>query len=537
MAIAAMRERAVLGGGDPAFDRTVWCIAGDGCLEGGISHEAASLAGTLELENLVLCWDDNRVTIDGMTDEAFREDVRARFRAYGWRVLECEDPADLDAIEQVLAEARRRDGRPTLVALRTIIGSPAPTIGGTPAAHSGGLDAEELRAVKTALGFPADAGPEELLDPETLAAARRAAAERGRGLRDEHDAALAAWRDREPERAAALDAFLAGDPAAELAALDALPPLDPGAPIATRSATGEILRALGAASPRVWGGSADLAGSTSVAVPGERFERARPDGAFLRFGIREHAMAGILAGIAVDGPWRPFGSTYLAFSDYARPALRLAALMRAPLLAICTHDSVHVGEDGPTHQPVEQLAALRSIPDLDVVRPADAGEARAVWRRILERPERPTAVIGSRQALPVLERGDDADEGARRGGYVLRRLGSGDDLALLATGSEVALALEAAERLAADGIGVRVVSMPCLEWFAQEDGAWRREVLGEGIPAVAVEAGRRDAWFRWADEVVGIDEFGVSGAGAEVARRLGLTVEAIVEAARALLAR
>lgn len=546
MAIAALRERAVIGAGDPAFDRTVWCIAGDGCLEEGISHEAASLAGTLELENLVLCWDDNRITIDGTTRESVREDVRARFAAYGWRVLECEDAADLDAIERVLLEARERDGRPTLVAFRTTIGAPAPGIEGTPKAHAGGLSEDDLRAVKASLGFAPDASLEELLDPELLAASRRAAKERGRGRREEHEAALAAWRERDPEGAEALDRFLSGEVSAELAALAALPTLERGASVATRSATGEVLAAFCAASPRVWGGSADLAGSTSVAVPGERFERARPDGAFVRFGIREHAMAGVLSGMAIDGPWRPFGSTYLAFSDYMRPALRLAALMRAPLLAVFTHDSVFVGEDGPTHQPVEQLAALRTIPDLDVVRPADAGEARAVWRRILERPDGPTAIVGSRQGLPVLERDADADEGARRGGYVLRRLGpgldgagdgAGDELAILASGSEVALALEAAGRLAADGVPVRVVSMPCVEWFEQEDAAYREGVLGGGIPVLAVEAGRRDAWFRWADEVVGIDEFGVSGAGDVVAKHLGLTADAVVEAARGLLGR
>lgn len=545
MALAARREAALFAAGSDVFDHTVWVIAGDGCLQEGISSEASSLAGTLGLDNLVLLWDDNRVTIDSTTDEAFSEDVRARYRAYGWRVLELDDASDLDAIEAVLREARDRalaGGRPTFVAVRSTIGAPSEKFSGTPAAHAGGFGDDEVAAVKEALGFARDATLDELVEPGVLEYTR-GAIDRGAELQAEWQAHFDRWRSASPDAAAAWDRFRAGgDREAALAALHEVASSLPaeGTGLATRKTNGAVLQAL-TPHTNLWGGSADLAGSTNVAVPGEPVSADNPGGEFIRFGIREHAMAAILSGIALHGPWRPFGSTYLAFSDYQRPSIRLAALMGLPAVYVFTHDSVAVGEDGPTHQPVEQVAGLRLVPGLDVVRPADGAEVVAAWRRLVTRPAGPTALILSRQDVPVLHERDGLDDAVARGGYVLWQQDAGDGLAIIATGSEVSLALAAARSLASDGVAVRVVSMPCVEWFESEGAEYRESVLPAAVRArVAVEAGRGDAWYKWVGldgEVVAVEAFGESGSGAQVLERRGITQAAVVEAARRTLER
>lgn len=536
LALAARRDEALHGAGTGLFDPTIWVVAGDGCLQEGIAHEAASLAGTLGLDDLVVVWDDNRITIDGGTDLAFAEDVRARHRAYGWNVVDVDDPADLDALEAALVAARARDGRPTLVALRTVIGAPSTTVGGTSAAHSGGLGPEGLAQVLETLGFAADATLDDLVPDEVREHGLRTA-ERGRRAHEDWDADVARWRAEHPVHAAARDALLAGtDPAAVDDALAGVP-VDDG--VATRVTSGRALAAL-RGTARLWGGSADLSASTNVAVPGEAVRADLPAGDFVHFGIREQGMTAALSGIALHGLWRPYGSTYLAFSDQARPSLRLAALMGLPTLHVFTHDSVAVGEDGPTHQPVEQIAGLRSVPGLEVVRPADARETVAAWRRVAVHAEHPTAFVLSRQALPDLAGGSASVEGTARGGYVLRQEGDGLGLALVATGSEVHVADAVATTLAAEGVAVRVVSMPCLEWFEAQDAAYRDSVLPPTLRArVTVEAGSRQPWGRYAGldgACVGIDEFGESGSGAELLRLRGVDETAVLAAAREVLA-
>jgi len=536
MAMAARHESAVFTPGSTLLDHTTWVLAGDGCLQEGVSGEASSLAGTLGLDNLVLIWDDNGITIDSGTDETFAEDVRARYRAYGWRVLEIDTPDDLDALEETLRAAAERTGRPTLVALRTVIGAPSAKFGGTSAAHSGGFGADELAAVKSTLGFTADAGLHDLVTPETLEHTSTAI-DRGERMHRAWETELAAWSETDPAAAARWAAFRGNE--FSTAALDAVAVGAPGDMIATRKTNGAVLRALQSSAP-LWGGSADLAGSTTVEVDGDRFSAANPAGEFIRFGIREHAMAAILSGIALQGPWRPFASTYLVFSDYMRPSIRLGALMGLGAVYIYTHDSVAVGEDGPTHQPVEQIASLRTVPGLDVVRPADAVEVVAVWRRILASPDRPVALILSRQDLPVLASDAGTVAGVTAGGYVRWQHDAGLDLAILATGSEVHLAVAAAERLAEQGVAARVVSMPSVEWFAEQTAAYRESVLPAGLRArVAVEAGRGDAWYRWVGldgRVVSVEEFGESGSGPELLRLRGIHLDAVLDAAYATLA-
>ncbi|WP_166352382.1 transketolase [Phytoactinopolyspora limicola] len=540
MAMAARHEAAVFTAGSDLLDHTIWALAGDGCLQEGVSGEASSLAGTVGLENLVVIWDDNRVTIDGGTEESMTEDVRARYRSYGWRVLDLENLHDLDHIERVLRQAAEPTGAPTLVAVRSVIGWPAESVAGTPAAHAGGIGADELAAVKVQLGFDPDTDLDGLVTERALAFTRRARS-RGESAQARWTDHYRKWADHDPEAAAAWAMFR--QPSVDtLVRADHVDPPPPGTLVATRKASGAVIKALHnqpVRQRRLWGGSADLAASTNVAVDGQRFSAADPAGEFIRFGIREHAMAAILNGIALHGPWRPYGSTYLAFSDYMRPAVRLAALMELPVVYVFTHDSVAVGEDGPTHQPVEQIAGLRTVPGLDVVRPADAVEVKAAWRRILAQPDRPTALVLSRQDVPVLPQRSDVEDGVARGAYVAWCEGDGLDLAIIATGSEVQLAVAAAQLLAAEQVAARVVSMPCVEWFLDADHEYVESVLPKAVTArVAVEAGRGDAWYRWtgsAGQVVSVESFGESGSGAEVMRRCGVHLDAVVAAARATL--
>lgn len=539
IAMATRHEQAILDpdGASGVSEPTIWVIAGDGCMQEGVSAEASSLAGTLGLDNLVVIWDDNHITIDGPTSDAFSEDVRARYRAYGWRVLEIDDASDLDQTAAVLEQAKT-ERVPVLIAARTVIGWPSPAFRGTSAAHAGPFGDDDVRATKRELGFAQDATLGELVQPEVLCHTRQALA-RGARLESDWDEHAAQWRSAANARSEVLqnlDEPITPDARCH-AALDRLSaqlPAD-GSSVATRMTNGKVLAELHAIN-RLWGGSADLSGSTTVDIEGQAFSATCPQGDFIRFGIREHAMAAILNGIALHGSWRPYGSTYLVFSDYLRPALRLAALMKLPTIMMFTHDSVWVGEDGPTHQPVEQIAGLRTIPGVDVVRPADAHEVTEAWHRIADTTDRPTTLVLSRQGLPVLPARTGLRESVAAGGYVIWQHDNGLELALIATGSEVSITLDVAHTLAAEGVAVRVISMPCTQWFDEQPADYRKQILPESITArVAVEAGVGSGWWKYvglSGRVVGIETFGVSGSGSEVVTALGLTRATVLSAAR-----
>ena len=550
MAMAARRVRGLVdpdaAPGQSLLDHHVYVLASDGDLQEGVSGEASSLAGTQELDNLVLLWDDNRISIEGGTEVAFTEDVVARYEAYGWHVqrvdwtLGGEYHEDLAALDAALREARARTDRPSFIALRTIIGWPAPTKQGTGGIHGAKLGAEEVAATRQALGWQ---HPPFEVPAEVLAHAGRVA-ERGREAHAAWSTRYQAWRQASPESAALLDRLLARRLPENFDA--ELPTWEPGsAKVATRAASGAALSALAPRLPELWGGSADLAGSNNTTPAGEPSFlpahrstsdfQGHPYGRVLHFGVREHAMAAICNGIALHGLTRPYGGTFLVFSDYARPAIRLAALMGLPVTYVFTHDSIGLGEDGPTHQPVEHLTALRAIPGLDVVRPADANETALAWAEVLRRggslPGRPVALALSRQGLPVLP-GTSA-EGVARGGYVLADADHGPDVVLLATGSEVHLALEARERLLGR-VGVRVVSMPCQEWFAAQDDDFRAAVLPpDSTPRISVEAGIEMSWQHLIGEGgrhLGVEGYGGSADPAALFSEHGVTIELIVEA-------
>ncbi|WP_435809273.1 transketolase [Streptomyces longwoodensis] len=548
MAMAARRERGLLDPsapeGESVFDHTIWAFASDGDLEEGVSGEASSLAGTQELGNLVLVYDANRISIEDDTDVAFTEDVGKRYEAYGWHVQHVDDGEDLAAVDRALAAAREETGRPSLIVLHTIIGWPAPNKQNTGAAHGSALGEDEVRATKEILGFDPDKTFE--VAPEVLTHARRVA-ERGAG-------AHAAWQQR-------FDAWQAGNPDGAVLLeristrrlpqgwAEALPTWDADPKgVATRKASGEVLTALYPVLPELWGGSADLAESNNTAVKGEasflpadrqtKMWSGGPYGRTLHFGVREHGMGAIMNGIALHGGTRVYGGTFLTFSDYMRGAVRLAALMQLPVTYVWTHDSIGLGEDGPTHQPVEHYAALRAIPGLDFVRPADANETAVAWRTILEHNDRPAGLALSRQNLPVFDRTRFASaEGVAKGGYVLAEASGGTpEVILMGTGSEVQIAVAAREALEADGIPTRVVSLPCWEWFAAQDQAYREEVLPPTVRArVSVEAGVPLGWRDFvgdAGRTVGLDHYGASAAYTVLYEQFGLTADAVVAAAR-----
>ncbi|SKB08299.1 transketolase [Aeromicrobium choanae] len=521
------------------FRYRTWCVAGDGCLSEGVSQEASSLAGTLGLDGLILVWDDNRISIEGDTAIAFTEDVVGRYRSYGWAIVEIEDAEDPAAIRAGYDAAVAVTDRPVFIRLRTRIGHPMPTVGGTAGAHSGAPGEDEVAATKVALGLD----PEQFfaMPSEALDHARRVR-ERGAAAREEWQRRYDAWRAAHPEPAALHDRMRDRDvtPTARegLAALRAQPQK-----AATRIASGAVLNEISAELPWLWGGSADLAETNNVAIKDARSFTPTgyagdewpggPDGTLVHFGIREHAMGAVLNGIALAGYSHPFGATFFVFSDYMRPSVRLAALMGLPVTYVWTHDSVGVGEDGPTHQPVEHLWAHRAIPGLDVVRPADWVETVDAWSRALG-SDRPTALVLSRQGVPVVGDAVPAGEGAVRGAYVLADVTTTPDAIIVATGSEVGLALQARDTLANEGIGVRVVSAPCLEWFEEQDLAYRESVLPRAVTArVSVEAGTGTGWHRYVGtngEIVSVEEFGASGAGDLVLAERGITAEAVVAA-------
>ncbi|MUN37780.1 transketolase [Actinomadura sp. NEAU-AAG5] len=557
MAMAARRERGLFDPdaprGESPFDHTVWAFASDGDIEEGISHEASALAGHQRLGNLVLLYDDNHISIEDDTAIALSEDVRARYAAYGWDVHTVDWTENGDYEENVgrlaeaFAAARAETARPSFIALRTIIGWPAPNKKNTGKIHGSALGAEEVAATKRILGMdPAKTFqvPEDVLDHA------RGVAARGRAEHGEWNKAFAAWREANAARAAEFDRISTRTLPAGWEA--ALPGFEAGKALATRAASGEVLTALAPVLPELWGGSADLAESNNTTMkgepsfipeefqtkefPGDRYGRT------LHFGVREHAMGAICNGIALHGGTRPYGGTFLIFSDYMRPAVRLAALMKLPVTYVWTHDSIGLGEDGPTHQPVEHLWALRAIPGLDVVRPADANETAVAWRTVLEHGDRPAGLALTRQKLPTLERGGAiaSADGVARGGYVLVDAEGGrPEVIIIATGSEVQLALEAREALQAEGTPTRVVSMPCVEWFEEQTDAYRQEVLPPGVRArVSVEAGIALGWRGYvgdAGESVSLEHFGASADYKTLYLQFGITAERVVAAAKASL--
>ena len=514
------------------IDHRTWVLCSDGDLMEGVSSEAASLAGHLELGKLVWIWDDNRITIEGGTEITVSDDIPVRFGAHGWRVLEVEDANDLVALADAFDRAVDGDGRPTLIRVRSHIAFGAPTKQDTAGAHGAPLGADEVRAAKAAYGWPEE---EAFLVPPEVRERCRQAAKRGAEARRLWTAAAAEWASAEPELAAEwqrrLDRRLPDGWTA------ALPGFEDDTKIATRGASGKVLNAIAAELPELVGGSADLAPSTKTHIAASGDVRATSlDQRNLRFGIREHAMGAALNGMALHGGVRPFGGTFLVFADYMRPAIRLAALMEQPVIYIFSHDSVWVGEDGPTHQPVEHFLALRAIPGLVVLRPADANETASAWTVALERVKGPTALLLSRQGLPVLKGAREiGTEGVARGAYVLSDAeGGAPAVVVIATGGEVTLAIDAAAELAARGISARVVSMPSWELFAEQTEDYRRKVLPPEVPRLAVEAGVTLGWRDIVGDrgaVIGIDRFGASARGADVAKNLGLTVEAVVEKA------
>jgi transketolase len=516
------------------MDHRVFVLCSDGDLMEGVASEAASLAGHLGLDRLVYLYDDNRITIDGSTSLSFAgEDVEGRFRSYGWHTAAVEDVNDLAPLSAAIEQAMLERERPSLVRIRSVIAYPAPSKQGTAAAHGQPLGEAEVRATKEALGWDPDAA---FVVPDAVRAAFAVARTRG-------ERAHRAWRERferwsrdDPERAREFNRAWAGRPEPGLG--DALPTFDPSARarLATRAAGGVAMAALAPYVPTMIGGSADLAESTKTVLPdGASFTRAAA-GANVHWGVREHAMGAAVNGLALHGGIvRPYGSTFLVFSDYMRPAIRLSALMRLPVVWVFTHDSVAVGEDGPTHQPVEHYAALRAIPGLTVLRPADANETAAAWRLAIEELEGPVCLLLTRQEVPVLEP-ERASAGVRSGGYVLSESTESPAAVLVATGSEVSVALEAQRRLAGRGISARVVSMPSWELFAAQTEEYRTDVLPPGVPVVSVEAGVSQGWERWSDASVSIERFGASAPGGEVLARLGMTPERVVDVVALTLA-
>ncbi|MCF6192222.1 MAG: transketolase [Candidatus Hydrothermae bacterium] len=514
--------------GFPVVDHWTYALVSDGDLMEGISHEAASLAGHLGLGKLIYFYDDNRISIDGPTDLTFTEDVRKRFEAYGWQVLEVEDGNDLDALRHALQEARSDTDRPTLIRVRTHIGYGSP-LQDDARVHGAPLGTEHLQATRAFFRWP----DESFYLPEEAARAREQRLLEGQAQEQAWRELWEKYRTRYPAEARELEIWMRGV-LPEGWARD-LPTFTAGEMLATRAASGQVIAALSRTLPHLVGGSADLTDSNKTRIPDTPpFSREHPEGRMFHFGVREHAMAGILNGMAYHGGVRPFGATFLVFSDYLRPALRIAALSHLPVIFVFTHDSLWLGEDGPTHQPVEHLAALRAIPNLVVIRPADAEETREAWIAALQRRDGPTALILTRQKVPTLVRAAGVTaKGLHRGAYVIREASQPPgQVVLLASGSEVALALDTAEQLEAVGVPTRVVSFPSWELFAQQEETYRAAVLPEEIPLkVVIEAARLQGWERWAGPdalFIGVGTFGASAPYRELQRHLGFTAEAVV---------
>jgi transketolase len=551
MAMAARYERGLFDPEAPAgtspFDHTVWAIVSDGDLQEGVSAEASSLAGHQKLGNLVFLYDDNHISIEGDTATAFSEDVLGRYEAYGWHTQRIEPTADGDidvpALYAALKAAQAETERPSIIAMRTIIAWPAPNARNTEASHGSALGEEEIAATKRLLGFDAE---QTFQVEDHVLRHTRGALDRGAEAHAAWDKRIAEWRAAQPERAALFDRISKGELPEGWE--QSIPVFEEGKSVATRAASGKVLQALGPVVPELWGGSADLAGSNNTTIDknssflpeGNPLPEADPYGRTVHFGIREFSMAAEMNGIALHGNTRIYGGTFLVFSDYMRNAVRMSALMQLPVTYVWTHDSIGLGEDGPTHQPVEHLASLRAIPGLNVVRPADANETAVAWAEILKRHATRPAPHGlalTRQGVPVYAPNEDA----AKGGYVLRESSTEvPEVIVIATGSEVQVAVAARELLEAEGIGTRVVSMPSVEWFEEQPREYRERVLPPAVKArVAVEAGIGLTWYRYvgdAGRIVSLEHFGASADATTLFAEFGFTPENVAAAARESLA-
>jgi transketolase len=541
MAMAARYERGLLDPTAPAnsslFDHSIWVICSDGDLQEGVSAEASSLAGMQELGNLKVIYDDNRISIEGDTHNAFTEDVAARYRAYGWHVIEVAALAtgniDLVSLDAAMVAAKKEISKPTLIRMHSVIAWPAPKAQGTAGSHGSALGVEEIKATKIALGLNPD---EDFAMPADVLAHARLVKDRGAAARATWNAKFATWKSSNPDKAALLERLrVKGLPAG----WDAdIPVFSPDKEVATRAASGEVINAIATKLPEFWGGSADLAGSNNTSIKGSgsflpttsSIPGADPYGRIIHFGIREHAMGSILNGIALHGLTRSFGGTFAVFSDYMRPAVRLAALMNIASTFVWTHDSIGVGEDGPTHQPIEHFAALRAIPGLDVIRPGDANEVAEAWRQIITRG-RAAGILLSRQNLPVFDRTICASaKGVAKGAYILKDVANPQAI-LIATGSEVSLAIDAQSALAAEGINVRVVSAPCLEWFAEQDQAYKTSVLSPNVVKISIEVGIAQGWRELIGDsgvAISLEHYGASADAKTLFREFGFSVENVV---------
>lgn len=550
MAMAARFERGLFDpettDGSSLFDHKVWVICSDGDLQEGVSSEAASLAGTQSLGSLNVIYDDNRISIEGDTHVAFTEDVSGRYRAYGWEVIEVSampnGDVDLVNLDKAMRTAGRNLKQPTLIRLKTVIAWPAPNAKGTSKSHGSALGAEEIAATKKELGL----NPEEhFAFPEKLLSHARLVKERGAAAHDSWNKRFETWKKSEPERAKLLSRIVANELPADWDAL--VPVFEAGKDVATRKASGDVINALAKKLPEMWGGSADLAESNNTTIEGggsflpssSAMKGANPYGRIIHFGIREHAMGSILNGIALSGLTKSFGGTFAVFSDYMRPAVRLAALMKLPSIFVWTHDSIGLGEDGPTHQPIEHFAALRAIPDFDVIRPADANEVAAAWKIIIK-GRKASGILLSRQNLPVFDRTKfGSADGVARGAYILKEASKSPQLILMATGSEVSLAVESAQALEESGIATRVVSIPCFEWFNQQSQTYKDEVLPPSVKArVSIEAGISQGWREYVGDsgaCLSLEHYGASAGANVLFKEFGFTVDNVVATAKKVL--
>ena len=554
MAMAARYEKGLL---DPEndqsiFDHNIWVIASDGDLQEGVSAEASSLAGTQQLGNLKMIYDDNRISIEGDTHVAFTEDVSARYKSYGWEVLEVNALANGDVdrqnLELAMIKAVEQKTKPVFIRLKTVIAWPAPKAQGTSKSHGSALGEEEVAATKSALGLDPS---QSFYAPSEVITHARKIKDRGSNAFKAWEKNFKIWQDKNPDKAKLLDRLLTKKLPEKWE--DDLPIFSSDKEIATRAASGKVIQAIAASLPEFWGGSADLSESNNTTIEGggsflpkeSLMKNANPFGRIIHFGIREHAMGAILNGAALHGLVKPFAGTFLVFSDYMRGAVRLSALMQLPVTYVWTHDSIGLGEDGPTHQPVEHLAALRTIPGLDVIRPADANEVSACWVEIIKRGK-PAGLALSRQNLPVIDRSKyESTSGSKYGAYVLSHPDNSDQnncqVILIATGSEVYLALSAQEELLSKGIKARVVSAPCLEWFMEQPASYREQVLPNAVKArVSIEAGIAQPWYRFlgdAGVAVSLEHFGASASAPLLFKEFGFTVENIVKAAKESIAK
>jgi transketolase len=549
-AMAARYERGLLDPeaavGTSIFDHSIWVICSDGDLQEGVSGEASSLAGTQALGNLNVIYDDNRISIEGDTHVSFTEDVAARYRAYGWHVIEvpalADGNVDLESLDKAMLAAKAELTKPSLIRMHSTIAWPAPKLRGTAKSHGSALGDEEIAATKKELGLNPD---EKFAMPADVFAHVRSVKDRGAAIRKEWDGKFAQWQSANPERASLLKRLVARELPAGWEA--SLPVFEAGKDVATRTASGHVINAIAKALPEFWGGSADLADSNMTTIEGGNsflpatsdMKNADPYGRIIHFGIREHAMGSILNGIALHGLSRSFGGTFAVFSDYMRPSVRLAAIMDIPSTFVWTHDSIGVGEDGPTHQPIEHFAALRAIPNFAVLRPADANEVAEAWKAVIKR-NKPAGFLLSRQNLRTVDRTTHAAaSGVEKGAYILKESSTAAKVTIIATGSEVGIALDAQIALEAEGVATRVVSAPCLEWFNEQPASYRESVISTSTLRVSIEAGIALGWREYVGDsgiIISLDHWGASAAAGKLFTEFGLTSERVVADVKKALA-